>query len=58
MFEMVSEWMSATSFAIRRVRLEDMVGDAVQNFELYESRRSIVERRCVVDLDRPRCMVR
>lgn len=26
MFERLSEWMSATSFAIRRVRLEDMVG--------------------------------
>ena len=26
MFERLSEWMSATSFAMRRVRLDDMVG--------------------------------
>ena len=26
MFERLSEWMSATSFAMRRVRLDDMAG--------------------------------
>ena len=26
MFERLSEWMSATSFAMRRVRLDDMFG--------------------------------
>ncbi len=37
MFERVSEWISATSFAMRRVRLEDMVEDVVQSFEWSES---------------------
>ena len=30
MFERLSEWMSATSFAMRRVRLDDMVGSNVK----------------------------
>ena len=30
MFERLSEWISATSFAMRRVRLDDMVGGVVK----------------------------
>ena len=34
MFERLSEWISATSFAIRRVRLDDMAKVLRVNFEV------------------------
>lgn len=39
MFERLSEWMSATSFAMRRVRLDDMVGCDLKMSLLKASRR-------------------
>ena len=48
MFERLSEWISATSFAMRRVRLDDMAANNVKigfwKMSLWEERRPFMRR--------------
>ena len=48
MFERLSEWISATSFAMRRVRLDDIVGSDVNmsfwKTSLWKGSRPFVRR--------------